>query len=97
MQMTNNISSANIIILVWFAFSVLVVIVGTIAFWIWLRRLGVKLIFGLINTPGYLEYAYIKWCRNHQQIPSKKIILLRIISIVNVIIAGIFFILMITG
>ena len=78
--------------MIWFAASVFIVVVSTFALWLWLLRQGVKLLFIWIGTPGYLEYAYLQWCRNKGQRPNRGIIAFRAVMIINVIIAAIFFI-----
>jgi len=92
----SNTSLYEIIIFIWFASSVLIAVVGNFAFWIWLRRRGIKLIFGLVGTPGYLDYVYLKWCREQGR-SGKAIIILRVLSVSNVIAAGIVFILYVTS
>lgn len=82
----------DIVVIIWFALSVIIAVFGTFVFWIWLRRSGIKLFFGLIGTPGYLEYAYLKWCRAQHISPKRGILFVRVLSIINVIIAGISFI-----
>lgn len=85
-------STAEIVIMVWFVASVLITVIGTFGFWIWLLRRGVKLLFMWVGTPGYLEYAYLKWCRNQGCPPNKFLVSFRAISVINVIIAAAFFI-----
>lgn len=94
--MTNYPSTIDVVILIWFGLSVIIAVLGTFIFWIWLRRHGTKLVFGLIGTPGYLEYAYLKWCRGQQISLNKGILFVRVLSIINVIVAGICFIVRLT-
>jgi hypothetical protein len=89
MQM-NYPDTVEILIMIWFAVSALVAVIGTVVFWLWLLRRGVKLSFTWSGTPGYLEYAYIKWCRSQGRRPNRGIIAFRAISIVNAIIAAAF-------
>ncbi len=91
MQM-NYPSTGEVLIIIWFAVSVLIAVIGTFVFWIWLVRRGVKLVFMWTGTPGYLEYAYLKWCRSQGVRPSRRIIFFRIVSIINVVVAAAFFI-----
>ena len=44
--------------------------------------------FGLTGTPGYLDYAYWKWCKAQGRSP-KRILVLRGLSFANVILAAI--------
>ena len=60
----------------------------TIFFMIWLRRRGEKLIFGLTGTPGYLEMHYLNFCRQQKR-SAKRILILRLILLINVLLAAI--------
>ena len=91
MQMTSP-TSVEIMIMLWFAVSVFVTIISTFVFWIWLIRHGVKLTYMWVGTPGYLEFAYLKWCRSQGRLPSKIVVSFRTISIINVIVAAVFLI-----
>ncbi len=86
-------SIGQIVIMVWFSISVIIAIVGTFVLWFWLRRRGIKLIFMLTATPGYLEYSYVKWCRSQGQHPKPIVLIFRTHSLMNAIVAGILFIL----
>ena len=95
MQM-HNFSTGEIIITFWFAISVLIAVLSTFVFWIWLKRRGAKLHFFMgTGTPGYLEYAYLKWCRDKGQSPNKGFLTFRVVSIISVIIAGAAFMLIV--
>ena len=83
-----SISLIQAIGLVWFVVSIALQIGTTIFFMIWLRRRGAKLIFGLTGTPGYLEMHYLKLCRQ-QKSSAKNILILRLILLINVILAAI--------
>lgn len=89
-------STGAVFIIVWFAVSILIEVIGTFVFWIWLRKRGLKLVFGLTGTPGYMEYTYLKWCRSQLRRPNTGMLVFRAVSLINVIIAGIFFILLVT-
>lgn len=77
------------VICAWFALSILTEIVSSFVLWIWLRRHGVKLVFGLTGIPEYLETAYHQWCKNYQH-PDAIVLWLRAVSIVNVIASAAF-------
>lgn len=81
-------SMSEILIFIWFALSVFIAVTGTVVLWFWLRRRGVKLVYGLTGVPGYMERAYVAWCRNNGQQPNKTMIVLRAISIINLIVAA---------
>ncbi len=88
-----NPSMGEVLIMAWFALSTIVEIIGTTIFWVWLRRRGAKLIFGLAGTPGYLELAYVRWCRNQGRHPNIRLFVFRALSLINVVTSGILFIL----
>jgi hypothetical protein len=87
-------SIVEIFIMIWFSVSVIIEIVGNIVLRNWLRHRGVKLIFVLTGTPGYLEGVYLKFCRSQGQ-SATRVLTLRVISMINIIIVGIIFILMV--
>jgi drug/metabolite transporter superfamily protein YnfA len=93
MQM-NYPSTGQILIMLWFSVSAVIAIVGNFVLWFWLRRQSVKLLFMMVGAPGYLDYAYIKWCRSKGQQPNAGLLVFRGISLINVIVAGIFFVLL---
>jgi hypothetical protein len=75
------------VIFIWFGLAILVEVASSVVLLLWLRRRGVKVLFGLTGIPGYLERAYLKWCRS-QGHSGKRVLLLRALSIINVIIAA---------
>ena len=83
-------STAEFLIFLWFAVSVFIAVVGTFVFWFGLRRRGVRLVFGLTGIPGYMEIAYIEWCRTRGRRPNISMLVFRGASIINVIVAAIF-------
>ena len=87
--------SGQIAIMIWFALSVLVEIVSGIMLWFWLRRQGVKLSYLMVKMPGNMEAAYVKWCRSQGRAPNKKVLVFRAVSLINAIIAGILFIVLV--
>jgi len=92
MQQVNYANISQILVFTWFAVSVFIAVVGTVAFRLWLRRLGVRLVLGLAGTPGYMEYGYLKWCRTQGRRPNRGIIVFRAVSAINAIIASVFFV-----
>jgi len=84
----NDPSTSEILILAWFALSVFVAVVGTVVLSVWLRRRGVRLVSGFVGIPGYLEYAYFKYCQSHER-ASTSVLVLRAISIINAVVAAI--------
>jgi type IV secretory pathway TraG/TraD family ATPase VirD4 len=90
MQM-NYLGTGEIFVMVWFSVAVIIEIISSIVLWFWLRRHGVKFVFGLAGIPGYMERAYLAWCRS-QGHPCTRVLVLRAVSIINVIVAAIFFI-----
>ena len=84
--------TGEILIFIWFVVSILMAVVGTFVFWLWLVRRGVKLSLMWTGTPGCLEYAYLKWCRSQGRRPSRGLLVFRTVLIINVITAAAFFI-----
>ena len=74
------------IILIWFATSILVEVVGILFFALWLTNRGVKLVFGLTGIPGYLEHRYAIWCADRGRSP-RRVIVIRALLLLNMIIA----------
>lgn len=74
--------------LAWFAASIVLEIGTTIFFMFWLRRRGIRLIFGLTGIPGYLEMHYRNLCRQQAR-SSTTILILRLLLLVNVFVAAI--------
>jgi len=86
----------DVIIPAWFALAILVEIASTIGLRLWLTRRGAKPIYLLSGVPGYLEQFYWKWS-NTQGHPSKRVLILRTISPINVILASVFFVIHVSG
>ena len=82
--MVHELSTAQWILLTWFATAVVAEVVSTMVFAARLRRRGVELIYGLLGVPGYLEYRYFQWCRANDRNPTA-VILLRLFLVLNVI------------
>jgi len=74
--------------LAWFVTSIVLQIGTTVFFLLWLRRRGAKLIFGLTGVPGYLELQYLDLCRRQAR-SAKTILTLRVILLINVLLAAI--------
>lgn len=81
-------STREVIIGVWFVVAILIEVGSTLVLLLWLRRRGVRLVFGLTGIPGYLERAYREWCRNQGR-PSTGVLVLRAVSLINVVVAAI--------
>ena len=77
---------------VWFVSAVISHIAGTLALGLWLDRQHVKLGILMRGFPGYVERAYRSWCVNHGRSP-RTVLVLRSISLINTILAVLFFIL----
>jgi hypothetical protein len=92
----NDTVIGSVLIPLWFSASAVIEIVGGIILWCWLHRRGIELIFMLTGTPGYLELVYLRYCRNQGR-SSKRVLIFRLISLINVVIAGIYFILQFEG
>jgi len=72
----------------WFALAIFIEVFGNLAFLFFLKTLGIKPSIILYGIPGYLEYAYWKWCKNQRRSPER-ILVLRGVSFANLILAAI--------
>jgi hypothetical protein len=72
----------------WFASAIFIAVIQNVVFVFWLKKLGVRLIFGLAGTPGYLDYVYFNWCKSQGRSP-KRILILRALCLANAIFAAI--------
>ena len=72
----------------WFASAIFIAVIQNVVFMHWLKKLGVRLIFGLAGTPGYLDYVYFNWCKSQGRSP-KRILILRALCLANVILAAV--------
>ena len=72
----------------WFASAVFIAVIQNVVFMHWLKKLGVRFIFGLAGTPGYLDYVYFNWCKSQGRSP-KRILILRALCLANAILAAI--------
>ena len=84
--MAVDLSTLHAVTLVWFVLAVIAEVVSTIAFAVWLRHRNVRLIFGMIGVPGYLENRYALWCRETKR-PRRSWIAVRVLLMVNVVVA----------
>jgi hypothetical protein len=80
-------TTAQLILVFWFASAVLIAVVSNFVFIFWLQKRGVRVFLGLAGTPGYLDYVYFRWCKMHGQSPIF-ILFLRCLSLANVIVAA---------
>ena len=71
----------------WFCISIVLVIGSNIFFMLWLRRKGVRLVFGLTGIPGYLDMHYVKLCRQEAR-SAKVVLILRAASWINALLAA---------
>ena len=80
-------STPDVLISAWFGLAILVEVVSSVVLRLSLRRRGV-LVVGLTGMPGYLERAYLMWCRSQGR-RSTGVLVFRLISLVNVIAAAV--------
>jgi hypothetical protein len=83
-------------VLVWFVLAVLIEIASSVLLLLWLRRRGVLPVFGLTGVPGYLERVYLEWCRTQGR-SWKRVVVLRTLSILNVVLSAVVAIPMLIG
>jgi hypothetical protein len=81
-------TTIQLICISWFVLAVVIEVLGNLAFLFWLKKLGVRLTFGVRGMPGYLEYAYFNWCKSQGRSPVW-ILALRGVSFANLILAAI--------
>ena len=81
-------SAIKLIGFLWFASAIFIAVIQNVVFMYWLKKQGVRLIFGLAGTPGYLDYVYFNWCKSQGRSP-KRILVLRALCLANVILAAI--------
>jgi hypothetical protein len=89
----NHPCTFEVFVMIWFAVSVALAVIGNVIFLIWLVCKGAELSFFWAGTPGYLDNVYVKWCRTRGQSPNRWLLIFRVVSIISALIAGIFFIL----
>lgn len=58
-------SGSETAIILWFVVAGMMQVLSTLVLAGWLVRRKVRLVLGLMAIPGYLEWAYVKWCRSH--------------------------------
>jgi hypothetical protein len=58
------------LILIWFGLSILVTIGSNLSLVGYLARRGIKLKFGLVSIPGYLELKYLTLCNRDGRSPD---------------------------
>jgi hypothetical protein len=80
----------------WFGASVFIAVFGNLVFYVYLVSVGVKASLFFAGTPGYLDRLYYEW-RRDQNKSAFWLILLRILTLVNVAAATIFFLLMVNN
>jgi len=81
-------TAIKLIGVLWFASAIFIAVIQNVVFMHWLKKQGVRLIFGLAGTPGYLDYVYFNWCKSQGRSP-KRILILRALCLANAILAAI--------
>lgn len=74
-------------IAVWFVVSVLVAVSTNIALFVWLRQRQTPMLFSLTGMPGYLDLAYLRWCREQKKSPAA-VLWFRAASLANLVVAA---------
>jgi hypothetical protein len=74
-------------IAIWFAVSALVAIFTNVGLYFWLRRRHTPMQASLVGMPGYLDLAYMRWCREQNKSPAA-LLWFRGASLVSLLIAG---------
>lgn len=87
--------SWELVIVVWFAVSVVTHVLSGVVLAFWLSRHGVKMGSFVSGMPGYIEKRYRDWAVKEGRSPNL-IVNLKIVSTLNAIVASIFFAVMLT-
>ena len=69
-MVTHPMNISQIIITCWFVASVAIAVGGNVIFYVWLKSQKISLRFSLAGTPGYLDRAYVEWCRGRGTSPA---------------------------
>jgi hypothetical protein len=77
-------STGQAVIFIWFAAAVVIEIVSGLWLYEWLRRKKVNVSVLWMGVPGYLERAYLGWCRRNGQ-SGKRVLTLRYLSKISVV------------
>lgn len=78
------------LICMWFAGSVLSVVVGQVLIYFFLLRRGVKPVSAFSGAPIYADILYAAWCRENNK-PFALVLALRAVSLLSAIISAIVF------
>ena len=77
----------RIILLVWFATSVLVEVLSQLVLVMWLRASGVKVSIFLSGVPGYVDGLYADWCETNGR-NGRPLLVFRRIWLINCLIVA---------
>lgn len=66
----------------WVFVSGAALIFGNLAFFLWLRSLGVEVRFFYAGVPFYLDGQYVAWCRQRRLSP-RRVLLVRAATVLN--------------
>jgi hypothetical protein len=72
---------------VWLASSIFLLLLSQVFLWAFLRRQQVLMRHFFIGTPGYLDFKYIRWCREHER-GYVVMIAVRVVLALSVILAA---------
>jgi hypothetical protein len=70
----------------WLAASIILLLLQQAFLWLFLRRQHVQMRHFFIGTPGYLEFKYVGWCREHAR-GYLAMIILRVVLLFSLILA----------
>ena len=81
-------TTLQIIGALWFSSAIFIEVIQNVVFTHWLKKRGVRFVFGLAGTPGYLDYVYFNWCKSQGR-SARRVLILRTLCLVNVILAAV--------
>jgi hypothetical protein len=74
------------LLFIWLAASIFLLLLSQVFLWTLLRRKHIPLRHFFIGTPGYLDFKYIRWCREHER-GYLAMIVVRVVLALSVIVA----------
>jgi hypothetical protein len=89
--MNSQPSTAEWIVIVWFVASIVILVAEQIAFFVRLRRLGIRIPFGLGGTPVISDLVYIRQSSARGEPPESRRLRIRMLLVLNAAAAAVSF------
>lgn len=77
----------QLVVGLWFVASIAIEVLGNLALFVWLKARGAPVRFGRAGLPGYLDEAYLRFCRERNA-RAGGVLVARRLSSANVILAA---------